>query len=240
MRRHGKGKWKEIAMDVKTRTANQCQSHAQKYFLRQAKSNSERKKKSIHDLTEHEPPRDPVTGAPVVSTTTPSTISSTHAITPWPKLSAPGANGPVSSVALTCLVRPPLAPARSSDSLAHQPTTPAVFPVSSIGVHYPQLVPSFINPALSNPVAAAGVVAPPPPQKIRVTVHINGHIKGGMALMLPDSLVQFFDLAKSKLAFNDIFRRVFTRSGGEITNIDEMCQDDMLWLSTGDDFRTPR
>ena len=57
-----------------------------------------------------------------------------------------------------------------------------------------------------------------------------------MALMLPDTFDQFFQAAKVKLRHNKTFRRVFKRSGGEITSLDVMCQDDMLWLSGGEDF----
>lgn len=46
---HGRGAWKQIAGDVRSRTATQVQSHAQKFFLRQKQTN--KNKRSIHDLT---------------------------------------------------------------------------------------------------------------------------------------------------------------------------------------------
>ncbi len=49
LRTHGRGAWKQIAIDVKTRTATQVQSHAQKFYLRQKQQN--KNKRSIHDLT---------------------------------------------------------------------------------------------------------------------------------------------------------------------------------------------
>lgn len=308
MRRHGKGKWKEIAVDVKTRNANQCQSHAQKYFLRQAKSDAERKKKSIHDVTEEDvsnelapaavwPPSNPLhalaqrasqaSPVPIPSTSAASPIVSTPAhIRPpssgvplAPRLpvdphgvpsmavdaasvgKAPGL--PASSALPTSLGLPlpgdaenlaswgaslststappasapmPSAPASSNGGNA---TVPVVFPMTSLGLPYASMVPSFINQSLGNSGSPA-VVAPPPPQKLRVTVHINGKLKGGMALMLPKTIEEFFEQAQAKLQFDGMFSRVFTRSGGEITLLDEMCQDDMLWLSTGEDFLTPR
>lgn len=109
------------------------------------------------------------------------------------------------------------------------------------GVQYAPMVQPFLAGGSGNTAAAAAaVIGPPPPAKLRVTVHQNGKIRGGMALMLPESIDQFFKTAKSKLNFKGSFSRVFTRSGGEITSLDEMCQDDMLWLSAGEDFRTPR
>lgn len=90
-------------------------------------------------------------------------------------------------------------------------------------------------------MGATGAVAAPPAQpKMRVTVHINGKLKGGMALILPNTLSQFFEMAQTKFNYDGNFTRVFTRSGGEITSLDEMCPDDMLWLSPGEDFTTPR
>ncbi|KAL9679145.1 hypothetical protein QQ045_017001 [Rhodiola kirilowii] len=48
----GKGDWKSIARRyVMTRTPTQVASHAQKYFLRQSSVKKERKRSSIHDIT---------------------------------------------------------------------------------------------------------------------------------------------------------------------------------------------
>lgn len=317
MRRHGKGKWKEIAVEVKTRNANQCQSHAQKYFLRQAKSDSERKKKSIHDVTEADMSKETTSNTAnalvwspspmqAIAQSVPSTTASTqHAsgvqpglvATPIasrpttsgvplaPRVSAERAAGlstvPSASSILAAVQRRPAGGAgtlnmampgqseRSPGGLAASleaaanvstsamlsipsgggplvqatsnggQTVPVVLPVTSLGLQYASMVPSFINPSLGN-TSSAAVIAPPPSSKTRVTVHVNGRLKGGMALMVPDSLAEFFERARQKLQFEGKFARVFTRSGGEITNIDEMCPDDMLWMSTGEDFLTPR
>lgn len=125
-------------------------------------------------------------------------------------------------------------------------TVPFVVPMSNLGFQYGPMMQQFIaqpggGTSAAAAAAAAVVAGPPPMAKLRVTVHVNGMLKGGMALMLPNTLEQFYEMAKRKLQFEgELFRRVFTRSGGEISCLDEMCQDDMLWLSTGEDFVTPR
>ncbi|CAL1407940.1 unnamed protein product [Linum trigynum] len=52
LRKYGKGDWRSISRNiVVTRTPTQVASHAQKYFLRQSSVKKERKRSSIHDIT---------------------------------------------------------------------------------------------------------------------------------------------------------------------------------------------
>ncbi|WJX33715.1 hypothetical protein P8452_21895 [Trifolium repens] len=52
LKESGKGKWKRISTDfVKTRTATQVASHAQKHFLYRPNPNRRRRKPSVFDLT---------------------------------------------------------------------------------------------------------------------------------------------------------------------------------------------
>ncbi|CAN1126257.1 Transcription factor SRM1 [Linum perenne] len=52
LRTYGKGDWRSISRNVVvTRTPTQVASHAQKYFLRQRSVKKERKRSSIHDIT---------------------------------------------------------------------------------------------------------------------------------------------------------------------------------------------
>ncbi|KAI0561725.1 Myb-like DNA-binding protein [Gracilaria domingensis] len=236
MRRHGKGKWKEIAADVGSRTANQCQSHAQKYFLRQAKSDTERKKKSIHDIHDivdddhhradrrddddddddhHHHHHHHKSCKPSSPTVRKPTVIAPASVLPHPALTA------------------------ISQSFTSAPATLGATRIAPATFNYAALLPQFLTPGMPDP-SRATIVAPPPAPRVRVTVHVNGQAKGGMALLVPDTLEQFFETAATKLKTELVFKRIFTRSGGEITSVDELCQDDMLWLSSGQDFLTPK
>lgn len=103
-----------------------------------------------------------------------------------------------------------------------------------MGVNSPSGLMSVDQAALNAAVNSAAMQ----PQKMRVTVHRNGESHGGKAIILPNSLEQFFRLASDKLDAKN-FCRAFTRSGGEISTLDELCHDDTLWLSEGQDFIFP-
>ncbi|GMH11227.1 hypothetical protein Nepgr_013068 [Nepenthes gracilis] len=52
LEKYGKGDWRSISRNVVvTRTPTQVASHAQKYYLRQIAGKKERKRSSIHDIT---------------------------------------------------------------------------------------------------------------------------------------------------------------------------------------------
>lgn len=229
MQRHGKGKWKEIAAEVKSRTANQCQSHAQKYFLRQAKSDQQRKKKSIHDITEEDVRRELdaqeekkranhiLQTPPTVVKQMPVTVSTNNNTVP---------------ITATSPIAPWTAPPSAVDANGRR----IVFPMNSLGLQYAAIVPGVVNP---NTVAS---IMPniPPEEKIRITINVNGRKGASKVMVRPAAWTQFLAMAEAKLEMQGAgFTRVFTRSGAEITELDEICNDDALWLSTGDDFLTP-
>lgn len=66
--KYGKGDWRSISRNfVVTRTPTQVASHAQKYFIRLNSMNKDRRRSSIHDITnvgngENSAPQGPITG----------------------------------------------------------------------------------------------------------------------------------------------------------------------------------
>mmetsp|Transcript_13039 Transcript_13039/g.40167 ORF Transcript_13039/g.40167 Transcript_13039/m.40167 type:complete len:446 (+) Transcript_13039:368-1705(+) len=199
LRRFGKGNWKKIAEAVGSRTANQCQSHAQKFFLRQKIPQDQRKKKSIHDAPDN------LAGA------NPDDPTGMHRFTQLAQNA--GGNG-VTAV-------------------------PIVLPLGGLqpgGVQALQMgMGGQMMPIDQLQAALSGAMGP---QKMRVTVHRNGEAHGGKAIIVPTTMDQFFRLAAEKLNEKG-FCRAFTRSGGEISNLDELCHDDSIWLSDGAEFIFP-
>ncbi|XP_047181878.1 myb-like protein J [Vigna umbellata] len=48
--KYEKGNWKQISAYIQTKNVTQVASHAQKYFIRQGRSEEQKKRKSIHDM----------------------------------------------------------------------------------------------------------------------------------------------------------------------------------------------
>ncbi|KAF5273921.1 hypothetical protein FQA39_LY01036 [Lamprigera yunnana] len=71
----------------------------------------------------------------------------------------------------------------------------------------------------------------------RVTVFKNGTSIGGKVFLVPQSLDEF--MSQLLLKFNFIVRKIFTEHGGEIDDIDLIRNDDILYISSGEDYRKP-
>ena len=234
LRQYGKGKWKQIAEVVKTRNANQCQSHAQKYFARQSLDPSQRKKSSIHDFTDDSFAEIRAKEAALNAGIFKGGIGS--------KGGGGGSVGDVAKLvesakaAVASVTKPNgVGSAVGSGGM----TTVPIF--SMAGIHGGFNMSSYgpVLPGMFNPSTTYDPNAPPSLQKVRVTVHMNGELKNGKALILPNTFEKFFELATEKLKAEKRLTRVFTRMGGEISSLDEMCPDDVLLLSSGDDFIYP-
>lgn len=225
LRIHGKGKWKQIAQIVKSRNANQCQSHAQKYFARQQLEPGQRKKRSIHDITDD---ADAEARARAAATNAGLVRAGTEK----------DAEDAGQAIDMT---KSPAASNVKSPGTGGMTTVPIMMPLGSMAG-----IPGGFNLSSYGSLVSGGVFAragapdnAPCMQKMRVTVHLNGEMKNGKAMILPQTFDAFFDLATQKLNSEKKLTRVFTRMGGEISSLDEMCPDDVLWLSDGEDFTYP-
>lgn len=59
-----------------------------------------------------------------------------------------------------------------------------------------------------------------------------------MDIVIPGTLEQIFQMAKSNPIFDDTIRRVITCRTRVIISLDEIYQDDTMWLSGSDGFWT--
>ena len=73
--------------------------------------------------------------------------------------------------------------------------------------------------------------------RIRVTVYRNGSISDGKAVVIDptDDLELFKHKIVAKLAMQ--VKRIFTSNGGEIDALDELCANDVLYASSGEDYK---
>lgn len=302
LHRHGRGKWKEIAKELKTRTANQCQSHAQKYFLRQQKDKAARRKHSIHDMTEPDTvgspaqPQKPIDDSSISFDKCLSTVdqhlvnarnseSSTSCFVDDPvnpecqsglSNAVPGSSSanPVRRnldpvlrkdaelLLPNCLVQPTGACQNASSSfepracaLLHDNGATTVSEhvyCSSVGNSAMTSLPLTMSSNAAAPFPRESewtnltlhpritpVIHPVP--KMNVFVRRNGTAGRGKQMTLPDSMCQdeFLAMASEQLSSEVKFARIFTRSGTEIHSLDELCEDEHLWLTTGDEFSYP-
>lgn len=71
----------------------------------------------------------------------------------------------------------------------------------------------------------------------RVTVFKNGSKTGGVVILLPDNFDDFKKAVSGKLDI--IAERVFAPTGGEIADIALIKDDDILYISEGEKFKSP-
>ncbi|KAL1807557.1 hypothetical protein DCAR_0726937 [Daucus carota subsp. sativus] len=93
LEKYGKGDWRSISRNfVVTRTPTQVASHAQKYFIRLNSMNKDRRRSSIHDITNVNNGEMPVSPTPITGQTNGSSAggSSGKPIKQTPQLVAPG------------------------------------------------------------------------------------------------------------------------------------------------------
>lgn len=72
----------------------------------------------------------------------------------------------------------------------------------------------------------------------RVTIFKNGSKSEGMVVLVPDSFSNFKTLASEKL--NIVAERVFTEMGGEIDDVALIRDGDMLYISDGQKYKSPK
>jgi SHAQKYF class myb-like DNA-binding protein len=307
LEKHGRGKWKEIAHDVGTRNGSQCQSHACKYFNRQAKNKSDRKKQSIHDMTEPQP-LDGVSAAQPLLHHSFSSRSSAALLHEDAKLllprvipdhddqfappssenvRSPNANderhdeadfgmGDSQIEVVVHLNNSSLSGRRVAlpESMNREEflamaanelgvpmlTLSRVFTRNGVEVDTLDAVmdgePLWLSDGAdfccvvseavskigdkSDPGVDAGGVGAED-DRVPVIVHLNGSAPGidsGRSILLPESMERedFLLEAADCFAVHVPLTRIFTRSGAEIESLDEVLENEELWLSHGDDF----
>lgn len=109
LEKYGKGDWRSISRNfVVTRTPTQVASHAQKYFIRLNSMNKDRRRTSIHDITNVDTvdvpgPQLPITG----HTNAPATSSNKSTPMYGPTTIGQPISGPLVSAVGTPVILPP-------------------------------------------------------------------------------------------------------------------------------------
>mmetsp|Transcript_21872 Transcript_21872/g.37703 ORF Transcript_21872/g.37703 Transcript_21872/m.37703 type:complete len:735 (+) Transcript_21872:99-2303(+) len=192
LEKYGKGKWKQISKYVGTRNAYQCQSHAQKHFIRQNQLQDRRKRRKVTNVLGSRAPG-PDGGADDFQTL------GVHDMKGHTKIGME--NGLVLPMPLFM-------------NLAAAANSAPISATAALGVH-------------------------PPIPKLRVTIYRNGESKNGKALIVPATWEEFLNLCAIKLETGPL-HRAYSRSGGEIVSLDELCQDDTVYLcEQNDEFVFP-
>lgn len=209
LEKHGRGKWKEIASDVGTRSGSQCQSHACKYFKRQAKDKSDRKKHSIHDITEPEAP---------------------PAAAGHPQKPSAGDSAALRAEAVALL---------RQDAQLLMPVAEPPFSEEAPLQSQDSIVEDEVHAGETDGGDVEDVEEDTGEPDVEVVVYLNQSSVPGQRIKLPKSMncEYFLCSAASKLGVpNQKLTRIFTRSGLEVDTLDAVMDGEALWLSDGADF----
>ena len=70
-----------------------------------------------------------------------------------------------------------------------------------------------------------------------MTVFVNGRRVNGKVIYVPKKWSEFLKVAGRRVSINVV--RVFNEDGGELDELDLICNKDVLFVSSGDNFIPP-